>query len=388
MAETLIRYAAALLVVCTGLWGCATPRLGDTEAALVLEDLMVGSGSRLRSRVPELTQEQVHYHSEGRRYAADLYRIPGAGPQTGVLLVPGIAPAGKSDRRLVALARTLARSGFTVLVPDIPGFRSFRLSALDVRLIGDAFDYFSKRPDRTDSVNGICAISFAVGPAVLAALRPGTRDGVSFIIGVGGYYDLAEVVTFSTTGRFRQPGAQRWERLSPSVYGQALLAMSNAPLLPEASDRRALTGFGWDLLRGQSEEEAFIGGVLHLESEGEALLALITNRNPERTGLLMSRLPEPVQLQIAALNPATHDLSGLKARLILLHGRSDNVIPYTQSLALAGAVAPAQARLFLIDGLAHVDLKPKRRDLPVLLDFIETVLSERMQAAPSSFDSS
>ena len=37
----------------------------------------------------------------------------------------------------------------------------------------------------------------------------------------------------------------------------------------------------------------------------------------------------------AALNPAAQDLSGLKAHLMLLHGRSDNVIPYTESLALA-----------------------------------------------------
>ena len=377
MAETLIRYTAVLLAVCMGLSGCATPRLGDSEAALVLEDLMAGSSSRLRSRVPDLTQEQVHYSSEGRRYTADLYRVPGAGSQTGILLVPGIAPAGKNDSRLVALARTLARSGFTVLVPDIPGFRSFRLSAADVRRIADAYDYFSKRPDQTDSGTGICAISFAVGPAVLAALQPDTRDRVSFIIGVGGYQDLAEVVTFTTTGYFREPGARRWERLSPSVYGQALLALSNAPLLPEASDRRALSDYARDLLQWRHEAAGLTGRMLHLQPGGEALLALITNKNPERAGVLMSRLPEPVRLQMTALNPAAHDLSGLKARLLLLHGRGDNVIPYTQSLSLAKAVGPDKARLFLIDGLAHVDLQPRRRDLPVLLEFVQEVLLER-----------
>ena len=163
--------------------------------------------------------------------------------------------------------------------------------------------------------------------------------------------------------------------------------MSNAPLLPEASDRRALTGFAWDLLRGQPEDEAFTGGVLHLEPGGEALLALVTNRDPERTGLLMSRLPESVQRQMNALNPAAHDLSGLTARLILLHGRGDNVIPYTQTQALAAAVESDQARLFLIDGLAHVELKPKRRDLPVLLEFVELVLSERAKTARTGLSS-
>lgn len=374
MAKSLNRFTAVLFAICIGLAGCATPRFGDTEAALVLEDLTAaGVTSRLQSRVPEPKREHVHYYSEGRLYAADHYRIPGTGSQTGILLIPGITPAGKDDRRLVALAHTLTRSGYTVLVPDVPGLRTFRLSLADVRNITDAFDYFSNRTDQAGSRTGICAISFAVGPAVLAALQPQVSDRVNFIIGIGGYYDLNQVVTFATTGYFREPETKGWERLSPSIYGKALLALSNAPLLPEDSDRRALSAYARDLLRRQHMQDGF----LHLKPGGEALLALINNRDPERTALLISRLPQLVQMQMTALNPAAHDLSRLRASLTLLHGRSDNVIPYTQSQAMAAAVGPDQARLYLIDGLAHVDLRPKRRDLPVLLEFIESVLSER-----------
>lgn len=377
----LVRYAA-FLAVCMGLWSCATPRFGDSEAALVLEDLAAGFTSRLSEGVPAPGIEEVRYPSGGRMYAADLYRRPGAGPQTGVLLLPGISPAGKNDRRLVALARTLARSGFTVLLPDIPGFRSFRLSSADVSRIADAYQYFSGRKDQAGVATGICAISFAVGPAVLAAAQPQTRDRVAFIIGVGGYYDLVQVVTFATTGYFRRPGATNWERLSPSVYGQALLAMSNAPLLTEVSDQRALSRYARDLLMGYTEEEGLIGHVLHLQPEGDALLALITNKEPERTVPLIRQLPPAMQKQIQALNPAAQDLSQLKAPLLLLHGRSDNVIPYTESLSLAAAVRPGQSRLFLIDGLAHIALRPNRHDLPVLMEFIERILAER--AAPGS----
>ena len=46
---------------------------------------------------------------------------------------------------------------------------------------------------------------------------------------------------------------------------------------------------------------------------------------------------------MAALDLSRADLSRLGARLILLHGRDDAIIPFTQSLALAAA-APA-ARL-------------------------------------------
>lgn len=41
----------------------------------------------------------------------------------------------------------------------------------------------------------------------------------------------------------------------------------------------------------------------------------------------------------------------------MVHGRSDNLIPYPESDALAAAVPPSQARLYLIHSiLGHVDL--------------------------------
>ena len=95
---------------------------------------------------------------------------------------------------------------------------------------------------------------------------------------------------------------------------------------------------------------------------------------------LIERLPESIRQLIEAINPAAHDLSLLQARLILLHGRSDNLIPYTESVALSQAVPEGQAQLFLIDGLAHVDLKPKAHDVPQLLAAMEALLAERADA--------
>jgi hypothetical protein len=318
----------------------------------MLEDLTATVfASRLQSRVPAPSREHILYRSQGGQHEADLYRIPGDRPETGILLLPGVAAAGKGDRRLVALART------------------------------DAYKHLSTRSQGLRERSGILAISFAVGPAVLAALQPEIRHRVRFIVGVGGYYDLDQVITFVTTGYFRKPGTQTWEQLSPSAHGQVLLTLSNAQRLPSASDRSALSTFAWDILQGRAQEGSLMGGVLHLQPEGQSLLEVITNRNPERTPDLIRRLPPPMQANMAALNPAAHDLSRLKARLILLHGRSDNVIPFTESLALAGAVPSQQANLYLIDGLAHVDLRPKRQDLPVLMNFIEMILSERQNTS-------
>jgi pimeloyl-ACP methyl ester carboxylesterase len=60
---------------------------------------------------------------------------------------------------------------------------------------------------------------------------------------------------------------------------------------------------------------------------------------------------------IDALTVAGKPMGQLQARLILVHGRTDNIIPYTQSEALARAVPSGQAQLFLLDGFGHANLQ-------------------------------
>jgi fermentation-respiration switch protein FrsA (DUF1100 family) len=54
------------------------------------------------------------------------------------------------------------------------------------------------------------------------------------------------------------------------------------------------------------------------------------------------------------LDLKSRDLRGLPGPLIIVHGRDDAIIPYSESVKLAEAVG-ARAELFLIDHFAHVD---------------------------------
>jgi hypothetical protein len=60
-----------------------------------------------------------------------------------------------------------------------------------------------------------------------------------------------------------------------------------------------------------------------------------------------------------------------------LHGIDDNIIPYTESIALANAVAKDQAELFLIDGLMHVNIRPQILNNWTMLRAIDTLLNVR-----------
>ena len=85
------------------------------------------------------------------------------------------------------------------------------------------------------------------------------------------------------------------------------------------------------------------------------MLALVENRDPDAVTRLIAALPEGVRREIDGLNLALYDLSQARGHLILVHGRSDPMVPYSESQELAVAASSARVSLFLIDDIGHVE---------------------------------
>lgn len=325
------------------------------EAILVLADVAsAGKPSRLKRTRPEPQRRPISYAVAGRSYRGDLYR-PGDHAIAALVLVPGVARAGKDDPRLVAFANSLARARFTVLVPDIENLRALRVEAADARHIADAVRYLSGTTAGTaDRPVGIVAISYAAGPALLAALRPEVRRRVGFVLAIGGYYDIEAVITFFTTGYYRRPGETRWRRREPNAYGKWVFVKSNARRLSDPTDRDLLTMMAERKLRDLKADISDL--VPLLGPEGRSVHALLANTDPDRARALIARLPEAMRSDLRDLNLRGRDFSPLTAPLILIHGHDDAIIPYSESEALAAAIPGGRAELYGVDSLAHVEL--------------------------------
>ena len=273
------------------------------------------------------------------------------------MLVPGAAERGKDDPRLIAFATSLARARFVVLVPDIESLRALTIGPDDVGRIADALRHLGARGDvpKPDAL-GLVAISYAVGPAILAALAPDLRERVGFVFAVGGYYDMTAAVTFFTTGKFREGPAAPWRHKTPNAYGKWVFLRANAGRLENDRDRWLLAAMARrkldDLAAPLDDLAARLG------PEGRAVHRLLVNTDPEAVPALIAALPEGLRRDMAALDLSRAELARLKAELILLHGRDDVIIPYTESLALAAAVPADRLTLCLVDNLAHVRLGP------------------------------
>lgn len=353
------------------------------EARLLLQDIAAGRApSELKATTPVPMRRQVVWRMDGRDGIGDLYVSPD-GALARMVLVPGLTEQGPDDPRMVALARSLARMRFAVLVPDIANLRRLRVDPEDARSIADAaiaLTGMGAAGARSSPV-GLAAVSYAVGPALIAALEPDAAQHIGFLVAIGGYYDMTAVVTYLTTDRYRAEQGGDWLPGRPHALAKWRFVAVNAERLGSPADRIA---FAEIADRRIADPAAHIDDLaVGFEPDGRALLALLENRDPDAVPELIAAMPADLRSTFSGLSPSAYDLGSLSTRLILIHGRDDPAVPYTESIALAAAMPPGQSALFLLDGLDHVEFRSELAfsDQLVLLEAGAAVLAERDRIA-------
>ena len=287
--------------------------------------------------------------------AGDLY-LP-AEPRAALLLIPGVTPEGRDDPRLVAFASALARGGFLVFAPEFPGLRAQRVGADDPASIAAAGEalatcYLPGARPRFAAA----AISYAVAPVIIAAMMPPAQDRIALIVGIGGYHDVVAAITYLTTGYYRPNSREPWRIGRPEPIAKWLFVLASAARMPAPKDRELLRDIAQAKLADPDADIRPLGA--ELDSGGRAMLALARNADPERVPELIADLPEPVRRDLEYLDLSHRELGRLQANLLLIHGRDDPLIPPTESVALAAAVPPGQADVFIVGNLSHVEIRP------------------------------
>ena len=344
----------------------------------MLEDIAAGHGPSDLKRITVTPDRVPHqWRAGGQLRQADLYRTADE-IRARIVLVPGLVPMGKDDPRVTALAYSLARMRFAVLAPDMPGFHELRASPQNVQDIVEAVLELGNLDLGTRSPRvkvGIAGISYAAGPAILAAMEPGIAERVSFILSIGGYYDVEEAITYLITGKYRRSPGSPWQDGMPNPWGKWTFLRSNAHLIEDLRDRIALEAMGE---RKHSDFDASIEDLAQdLGPEGRAVYDLIINTDPDSVAQLIARLPEHIRRNFDGLNIANKDLSNLKAQLILIHGQDDPMIPSTESMKMAEHLGASQARLYVVSHLAHVEFRgePTLFDQFTLLRAVQRLLN-------------
>jgi len=238
----------------------------------------------------------------------DRYRPSGFMGGAPLVLVHGLAPDGKDDPRLRQAAILLARAGFDVAVPTLPGLTRGRLRPEDA---GPVVAALKARP------GSACLVSVSVGaaPAFLAAAEPEIRDRVRLVLALGGYASALELIRFHLTGDYAWGGVRGHVAHDPALT--RMIMDANAELAAPALREALATG-------DRARVEA---GLASLPAETRALIARLS---PERV------------------------VGDVRAPIVLVHGRDDPAVPFTESLRLAAA-RPDGTRVVLVGSIGHVE---------------------------------
>jgi pimeloyl-ACP methyl ester carboxylesterase len=296
--------AAALLTVTAAL-ALAAPvvvaaRALVLSAAFVVEFVSDGE-------VPALTTVTAAPLSGTLDGGTDRYRPAALADGAPLVLVHGLTPDGKDDPRLQRAARLLARAGFDVTVPTIPGLTQGRLRPGDA---GPIIAALAARPDPAHVVS----VSVGAAPTFLAAADSAVAGRVRTLLALGAHAFALELIRYHLTG------------------SDASAGLRGPPRHPE-------------LARALIEANA--------ELADPTLRAALATGDPTRIDAAFATLPANTRAIMAQLSPAK-TVPFIRAPIVLVHGRDDAAVPYSHSLRLAAA-RPAQTRVVLVGAIAHVE---------------------------------
>ena len=255
-------------------------------------------------------------------------------PAPGIVLVPGAAPAGARDPRLLRVGSALARTGRVVFVPQL-ALRKRVIRRGDIDRIVDSVLALERLP-AVDGPVGLVGISTGGSYALIAAADRRIASRVAFVAVFGAYLDLRHVIQGVTTHATLPHG--HLERWTPDPRALGILAHQAEALLPRPV-RQPLS----EALRGRIRPS-------HLPPGALAMYHVLENRDPRRALPLIARLPPPVRARLRAFSPLSH-LRRLRAPVEVMQSTKDPTVPPSEAVLLSERL---HAPLYVLRHFRHV----------------------------------
>ncbi|ADV81678.1 hypothetical protein AciPR4_0845 [Terriglobus saanensis SP1PR4] len=339
--------------------------------------LQMVSGEKLSTSLARITTEPVTVtdltlQTTGGPVRSRLY-TPSLHPQTpGIVVFHGVHYLGMDEPRLMAFARAMSACGLTVLTPELPDIKDYRVSEGSVKVIGASTVWFAQHMHQPVSVMGL---SFSGGLALVAAADPVFRPSMKMILAVGSQGAMERVAAYYRTSEDTRPDGTQ-ELLPAHEYGPLVMEYEHLEEFVPKRDIVPLRALLKAHLYEDKDAEATAMTALNSTQKVEALQLMDTSSIATRSMLRAAELRHVDEMN--GLSPEKH-LPGLTVPVFLLHGEADNIIPAAETLWMASELRAATLRAALISPvLSHLDMarSPSMWDEWKLVHFMALVLRE------------
>jgi hypothetical protein len=294
-----------------------------------------------------------------RSLPASVFAPPGDAPSTHAwIILHGITRPGRAHPTLLRFARAVAASGAVAVVPEVPEW--IELSLAPEQTLPTTLGSLALVEDQLGipaARTGLMGFSFGAPQGLVAAGDPRLVDRLAGVASFGGYCDLERAVRFLFTGLHEWNGSSARRR--PDPYGRWIVAANFLLEVPGYSGAEPVRDALLDLAKeaGQQQIPAWDPVFDPLKARIKASLgseeADLFERFAPDSSVSMASLDQEEserwaeQLTEAGrrVAPLTDPLPGLGRtpdNVQLLHGRGDDLIPFTETLRWSSVLAESR----------------------------------------------
>jgi pimeloyl-ACP methyl ester carboxylesterase len=331
----------------------------DAQARTVVVLSSVLKTPGLTPAVEVVTGEPRFVETSVAGNPAFVVKPSGEGPWPALFFVNGVVTEGRKLPEVRRVAEGLARAGYLVVVPDLPGLRGGEIRPQTVHETVEVARAVSELPDARDGGIGLVGVSAGATLALLAAEEEGVAKHVSVVAGMAPYADVKTVLGIATTGHYQKDG--KLVRYEADPFLASAIAQSLVSMLPPSEDRETLLE---ELEEVDRLRPRFLTDLRGLGAEARSVAELLANKDPRRFDELYAGLPDEVRANLGELSPLAGD-EEVRVPVELISGPHDRYFPVSETYAI-GRIAP-QARVTVTEALDHVEPEPSFQDLPAFL---------------------
>jgi len=313
-----------------------------------------------------LVEEEVVIDRLGSQVGATLLRPSrSSGPLPGWIALGGVSRMGRRHPQLVRFARALASSGAAVLVPEVPEWRSLKMTPKVVApTLRGCIELLRGRADVATDKLGLIGFSFGAPQVAIAAAREDLAEHVAGIVLFGGYCCLERTMTCQLTGDHEWQGSEY--KLRPDPFGGWVVASNHLTDVPGCEDARDVAEALHALAHAASGQRIAAWDPRHDPMIEQLRAALPTRRRelfdlfampsdrvhpePQQGREMALKLAEACRRMEPLLDPAAQ-LAEVELPTQLIHGRGDRLIPFTEGFRLLEGLPQRARRGLTVTGL-------------------------------------
>ncbi|QQG43019.1 MAG: hypothetical protein HYW45_02290 [Candidatus Daviesbacteria bacterium] len=264
---------------------------------------------------PSPIHQQIKLETESGKVIGDLFIPSSPGSKSAVIVAMGVRTQEKDKPLILKFSQSMARLGYVTFWPRLEVLDKGQSLPEEPTTFVASFKYLESLKEVNKERISYAGFSVGSSTALVAAADPAVADQVHALVFFGGQYNIFEYL----------------ENLASKSY--------------EADGQRV----EWQVA---DDARNHAKGLLETK-EATHTARIFSTKETGEIKKILSQMPEEEKAKLKRYSPQTVE-DQFKARLFILHDKSDVYVPFTQSIKLNQAFQDQVEELMITDLFEHV----------------------------------